>query len=85
MDFTPKSSSFGAVLRGLTHLVANAEPCGDRNLHGTTRLDPTRTGNSVRRLTKLVAYMKQLKEINADRRLEDLIPVAANGLFALSP
>ncbi len=39
-------------------------------------------GNSIRRLTKLVADMKELHEINPDRELADLLTVARSQLQA---
>ncbi len=41
------------------------------------------TGNSIRRLTKLLERLRELKEINADREVEDLLPVAGESALAL--
>lgn len=38
------------------------------------------TGNSVRRLTKLLERLADLREINSDRDVEELVVVAGNGL-----
>jgi DNA transposition AAA+ family ATPase len=40
------------------------------------------TGNSIRRLTILLEQLKELKEINRDRQVEELLSVAANKLLA---
>ncbi len=51
--------------------------------------DPTirnilgQTGNSIRRLATLVERLADLKELNGNRRIEELLPVAASGLLAL--
>lgn len=42
------------------------------------------TGNSIRRLTKLIERLRELGEINNDREIEDLIPIATNSLAALA-
>ncbi len=39
------------------------------------------TGNSIRRLATLLEYLKELRELNAGRAIEDLIPVAVVGLM----
>jgi DNA transposition AAA+ family ATPase len=49
----------------------------------TTKQILRQTGNSIRRLTKLLERLKELRELNGDRDVEDLIPAAANGLVAL--
>ena len=41
------------------------------------------TGNSVRRLAKTLENLRQLREINGDREIEDLVPAATNSLLAL--
>jgi DNA transposition AAA+ family ATPase len=41
------------------------------------------TGNSIRRLTKLLERLRELREINSDYGLEDLIPVAGESFLAL--
>jgi GTP1/Obg family GTP-binding protein len=46
----------------------------------TTRQILKQTGNSIRRLTKLLERLKELTEINDDRDVEDLIVVAGNDL-----
>ena len=40
------------------------------------------TGNSIRRLANLLEHLGELKELNADRDLADLIPVAAESFVA---
>ena len=47
----------------------------------TTKQILRQTGNSIRRLTKLLEHLKELQEINRDRQLEDLLPVAASALL----
>jgi DNA transposition AAA+ family ATPase len=42
------------------------------------------TGNSIRRLTKLLERLKELQGINSDRDVADLIPVAIETLLALT-
>jgi DNA transposition AAA+ family ATPase len=42
------------------------------------------TGNSIRRLTKLLDRLKELQEINDKQDIADLIPVAEEGLLALA-
>jgi len=49
----------------------------------TTRQIPKQTGNSIRRLTKLLERVRDPKEINGDRGLEDLILITARSPFAL--
>jgi hypothetical protein len=39
------------------------------------------TGNSMRRLAQMIEHMRELREINADHRLEDLGAVAGNCLL----
>jgi DNA transposition AAA+ family ATPase len=46
-----------------------------------TRQISRQSGNSMRRLTKLLEQLKELQEINRDRQLEDLLPVAASALL----
>jgi DNA transposition AAA+ family ATPase len=41
-------------------------------------------GNSMRRLTKLLERLKELKELNNDHELDELITVSGNGLSASS-
>lgn len=48
----------------------------------TTKQILKQTGNSVRRLTKLLGRLKELQEINSDRNLADLIPVAGDTLLS---
>jgi DNA transposition AAA+ family ATPase len=38
------------------------------------------TGNSIRRLTRLLEHLAELKELNADREIEELIASAGSGL-----
>jgi hypothetical protein len=38
------------------------------------------TGNSIRRLTKMLDRLKELRQINDDRDVGDLLVVAGNGL-----
>ena len=40
------------------------------------------TGNSMRRLTKMLARLNELKAINSDRGVEELVQVAAGDLLA---
>jgi DNA transposition AAA+ family ATPase len=47
----------------------------------TTKQILRQTGNSIRWLTKLLEHLKDLQEINRDRQLEDLLPVAASALL----
>jgi DNA transposition AAA+ family ATPase len=47
----------------------------------TTKQILRQTGNSIRWLTKLLGHLKDLQEINRDRQLEDLLPVAASALL----
>jgi hypothetical protein len=49
----------------------------------TTKQILRQTGSSIRRLAKLLERLKELREINSDYGLEDLIPVAAESLLAL--
>jgi len=42
------------------------------------------TGNSIRRLANLLEHLGELKELNGDRDLADLIPVAGESFLALS-
>ena len=42
----------------------------------TTKQILRQTGNSIRRLTKLLERLRELKDINGDRDLADLLPVA---------
>jgi hypothetical protein len=42
------------------------------------------TGHSIRRLANLLEHLGELKELNGDRDLADLIPVAGESLLALS-
>jgi DNA transposition AAA+ family ATPase len=49
----------------------------------TTKQILRQTGNSIRRLAKLLEQLKALKEINEGLGYEELIPVVANGLVAL--
>lgn len=50
----------------------------------TTKQILKQTGNSIRRLTKLLERLKELQEINGDRDLADLIPVVSESLLALT-
>ncbi len=49
----------------------------------TTKHILRQTGNSIRRLTKLLERLKEFRDINSDRDVGELIPAAANGLVAL--
>lgn len=42
------------------------------------------TGNSIRRLAKLLERLTELKEINGDRKVEELIAVAGSSLLLLA-
>jgi len=48
----------------------------------TTKQILRQTGNSMRRLTKLLGQLRELREINDERELSDLNPVAGDGLLA---
>jgi DNA transposition AAA+ family ATPase len=48
----------------------------------TTRQILKQTGNSIRRLANLLEHLGELKELNADRDLADLIPVAGESFLA---
>jgi DNA transposition AAA+ family ATPase len=51
----------------------------------TTKQILRQTGNSIRRLTKLLGRLKELQGLNGDREIDDLLPVAANGLLTVLP
>jgi DNA transposition AAA+ family ATPase len=66
------------LLPGLTeyearHMIQNAL---GRIPETTTKQILRQTGNSIRRLTKLLERLRELKDINGDRDLADLLPVA---------
>jgi hypothetical protein len=48
----------------------------------TTKQILRQTGNSIRRLANLLEHLGELKELNGDRDLADLIPVAAESFVA---
>ena len=48
----------------------------------TTKQILRQTGNSIRRLARLLEHLAELKELNGDRDLADLIPVAGESLLA---
>jgi DNA transposition AAA+ family ATPase len=48
----------------------------------TTKQILRQTGNSIRRLARLLEHLRELKELNGDRDLADLIPVAGESLLA---
>jgi DNA transposition AAA+ family ATPase len=48
----------------------------------TTKQILKQTGNSIRRLANLLEHLGELKELNGDRELHDLLPAAANSLQA---
>jgi len=48
----------------------------------TTKQILRQTGNSIRRLAKLLEHLAELKELNGDRDLADLIPVAGESFLA---
>ena len=48
----------------------------------TTKQILRQTGNSIRRLAKLLEHLGELKELNRDRDLADLIPVAGESFLA---
>jgi DNA transposition AAA+ family ATPase len=48
----------------------------------TARQILKQTGNSIRRLTELLERLKELQEINGDRDIADLIPVAGESFLA---
>lgn len=39
------------------------------------------TGNSMRRLTQMIEHLRELREINSDHALDDLVAVAGNCLL----
>lgn len=49
----------------------------------TTKQILRQTGNSIRLLTQLLERLKELRAINGDCGLEDLIPVAGESFVAL--
>ncbi len=51
----------------------------------TTKQILRKSGISIRRLTKLLGRLKELQELNGDREIDDLLPVAANGLLTVLP
>jgi DNA transposition AAA+ family ATPase len=51
----------------------------------TTRQILKQTGNSIRRLARLLEHLAELKELNSDRDLGDLIPLAGESLLAPVP
>ena len=48
----------------------------------TTKQILRQTGNSIRRLARLLEHLAELKELNGDRDLADLIPVAGESFLA---
>jgi len=48
----------------------------------TTKQILRQTGDSIRRLTKLLERLKELQEINGDKNLVELLPVAGESLLA---
>jgi DNA transposition AAA+ family ATPase len=50
----------------------------------TTKQILRQTGNSIRRLTKMLERLKELTEINENREIGDLILVAGQGGMALA-
>ena len=48
----------------------------------TTKQILRKTGNSIRRLARLLEHLAELKELNGDRDLADLIPVAGESFLA---
>jgi hypothetical protein len=48
----------------------------------TTKQILRQTGNSIRRLARLLEHLAELKELNGDRDIADLIPVAGERFLA---
>jgi hypothetical protein len=66
------------LLPGLTEYEARQmiQNALGRIAEATTKQILRQTGNSIRRLTKLLERLRELEDINGDRDLADLLPVA---------